>query len=81
MLLYSWEYLARLVPEPPKGTPKFKYVDGWLAEHSGIPAEDITTARRARNSAAHAADEITLETMRHALGIIDKVKERLHQDS
>ncbi len=83
MLIYSWGDLAQQAPEPPPGTSQAmaKYVDNWLAEHSGIPAEDIRTARRARNSAAHAGDKINLETMHDALEIIDKVNERLRQDS
>jgi hypothetical protein len=79
MLIDTWEDLARRVPEPPKGTPKAEHLDNWLAEHSGIPAEDITTARRARNSAD--ADKINLETMRRAQQIINKVNEWLHQGS
>ena len=83
MLIDSWENLAQQAPKPPKSTPKAKaeYVDNWLAEHSGISAKDITAARRARNSATHASDKITRETMDHALKIINKVNERLNQNS
>jgi translation initiation factor IF-2-like protein len=76
-LLESWEDLARRVPKPPKSRQKAEYVDSWLAEHSGVPVKDITTARQARNSAAHASDKVNLDAMRRALEIIDKVNERL----
>lgn len=77
ILIDSWGDLERRAPKRLRG----KYVDNWLAERSGVPVEDIETARRARNSATHHADKITRETMHRAQEIIDKVNERLHQDS
>ncbi len=82
ILIDSWEGLAERAPKPPRSARKdAAWVDKWLAKHSDIPAEDIATARRARNDATHKRDRINMDTMRRALKIIDKVNERLHQDS
>lgn len=75
----GWQYLDALVPDPPrKGRAEF--VDNWLAEHSGVPVEKITKARRARNVAIHRPDKIDKATMNEAIEVIDTVAEKLpHQ--
>ena len=73
----GWQWLVDRVPDPPE-KDRAAYVDGWLAEHSGVAAKRITAARRTRNNAIHRMHLVTKAQMDEALAVIDKVAEKIH---
>jgi hypothetical protein len=80
----EWQHLVDRAPKSvprsaPKDMSKADFVDGWLAERSGVPVEKITEARRTRNTAMHKRDEINLAEMNQALKVLDRVSAGLRK--